>query len=147
MEYTILIILFTPLAVSTTDPLYKTLAEPVSNPTHFGDTNVPRILVTCAQKSNGTLQIANATITEYFKSITLVTPDKTSGCPYPKTSTMNTRIRTFFSALSSLHQWELDSDDFKGFPGCFHANMKTEYARRVAKWVSTRSCAIYYICT
>jgi hypothetical protein len=44
LEYTIFFILFTPLFVPTTYPNYKQLAEPVSNPIHYGDTTVPKAI-------------------------------------------------------------------------------------------------------
>ncbi len=66
----------------------------------------------------------------------LKTVDTASGCPWPQTGTLNTNLRTFFAALKNLYQWTYDSDDFRGFSGCLHGNLKDEYDRRMLKWVS-----------
>ena len=70
-------------------------------------------------------------------SIKMDKPDKDSGCLYPQVLSLNSNCRAFFAGLKNFHLWEMGSEDFRGFPGAMHGNMKAEYDRRIKKWVSS----------
>ena len=89
------------------------------------------------------LQLFNKLVTEWQLSITMDKPDKVSGCPYPQASSMNSNRQAFFSGLKNFHLWEMASADIRHFPGAFHCNMKAEYAKIVAKWVSYDSLLLH----
>ena len=63
--------------------------------------------------------------------------DKDSGCPYSQVLSLNSNRRAFFTGLKNFHLWEMGSEDFWGFPGAMHGNMKADYDKRIKKWVST----------
>jgi len=95
------------------------------------------------KKTPASLKLFNKLVTEWQLSIKMDKPDKESGCPYPQASSMNSNRRAFFSGLKNFHLFQMGSEDIRGFPGAFHGNMKAEYARRIAKWVSNDSLLLH----
>ena len=126
------------------DPEYKFLTNPVPNPAGFGEDEVAYVYTMLASKKTpSSLKLFNKLVTEWQLSITMDKPDKVSGCPYPQASSMNSNRRAFFSGLKNFHLFQMGSEDIRGFPGAFHGNMKAEYAKRIAKWVSNDSLLLH----
>jgi hypothetical protein len=122
-----------------TDEEYKQLVQLVPNRHSFTtEPTIPWILtVGVGEKTPTKVKFINKLISEWVMSIKRVSgPDPVTKCPYPQASSLNTTIRTFFAALQNIYQWSIKAADLKGFPGCFHGQMKDLYEERIAAWVS-----------